>query len=157
MRLSKIAFVTMMALSMTTALGTHEASANEVQRTSRPGRTTQLSPVQLNPVFNPSQTLAPQLSTTGQWTGTMHYQGDDVLAHYELSISGNQGTWQILGANSILSQGNLTTSVSGNQVAMHLVGSGMNLQLEGVFQNAGTRISGNSTSSPGYVFSFTKN
>ncbi len=171
LRLTKIALATMMTVSMVSGLTvsglmTNEASANTLQRTSAPRRTTVQPGVMRSPVVSPSQNFSPQLSTTGNWKGAMHSQGDDVLANFELSISGGQGNWQLIGAEynaatdtwqpAVLNQGTLTTSVSGTQVTMQLVGSGMNMTLNGAFQNGGTTISGHQVGSPNYVFYFSK-
>lgn len=149
-----------LAAGMMLSFGTSPAAAQTESIRSRSQRPVNVVPVR--PSNSTSQGVGDHLATpttlVGNWTGVMNHIGDDVVAHYELSIqSGGQGTWRILGSEynettdtyepAVLSQGSLTSSAQSTTFSMELAGRNQPLVLEGEFKNGGSEITGQSVNS----------
>lgn len=149
-----------LAAGMMLSFGTSPAAAQTETIRSRSQRPVNVAPVR--PSNSVSQDVGDHFATpttlVGNWTGVMNSVGDDVVAHYELSIqSGGQGTWKIIGSEyneatdtfepAILSQGTLTSSAQGSNIYMELAGGNQPLALEGDFKNGGSEIIGQSVNS----------
>ncbi len=140
--------------------------ANEA--TARPLRARKPAQVQVRPgrIGGSPQLKAPT-SIVGQWTGSMNYQGDDVLTHLELSIplGGGAASWRHMGSkqvngqwvDAVLKQGSLSRSVQGDQVELTLNNFyGNSVALEGSFQNGGQKIAGHAVGQQSLLFRFNK-
>ena len=123
------------------------------EATAWPIRARKPAQVQVHPgrIGGSPQLKAPT-SIVGQWTGSMNYQGDDVLTNLELNIpaGGGAASWRHMGSkqvngqwDGVLKQGSLSRSVQGDQVELTLNNFyGNAVALEGSFQNGGQKIAG---------------